>query len=229
MSPPTQLRRQSPVRRSRHRRAPSRRSRLGWRVKAAAGTILALVLWIGWGIIARATAPKGNTVADRFDAIVVVGSAADDDGNPKPMMLSRITEGVHEYQRGVAPRLILTGGAVRNQYVEARVMARVAEAYGVPATSILLEPQARDTIQNVCYSARVMKEHGWHTAEVVSSAEQLPRAGLILSHAPIEWRVHTAPPLAPPSDFMEKARTALEILKTMRYVLYAGRTESCSP
>jgi hypothetical protein len=50
--------------------------------------------------------------------------SADSDGNPTPTQLARVTEAVHEYERGVAPRLILTGGAVLNRFVEARVMAR---------------------------------------------------------------------------------------------------------
>ena len=88
-----------------------------------------------------------------------------------------MTEGVREYERGVAPRLILTGGAAHNQFVEARVMARTAEAQGIPASAIFVEPEARDTIQNACYSVRIMKAHGWRSAEVVSSASHLPRAG----------------------------------------------------
>ena len=68
-------------------------------------------------------APTCNTSLTRYDAIIVLGNPADRDGNPKPELLARVTEGVHEYERGVAPRLILTGAAVRNGFIEARVMA----------------------------------------------------------------------------------------------------------
>jgi uncharacterized SAM-binding protein YcdF (DUF218 family) len=125
---------------------------------------------LAWAAIARGFAPASNTSLTRFDAIIVLGSPADGDGNPTPEQLARVTEGVNEYKRGTAPRLILTGGAARNHFVEARVMARTAEAQGIPASAIFVEPQAMDTIQNACYSVRIMQVHGWHSAEVVSAA-----------------------------------------------------------
>ena len=127
--------------------------------------ILALA---GWAVVARQLAPVSNTGLTRFDAIIVLGTPADCDGNPTPEQLARVTEGVREYERGVAPRLILTGGAAHNRFVEARVMARAAEAQGIPASAIFVEPKAMDTIQNACYSVRIMKAHGWRSAEVVS-------------------------------------------------------------
>ena len=73
-----------------------------------------------WAILARAFAPTGNTARTRFDAIIVLGTPADSEGNPTPAQLARVTEGVHEYERGVAPRLILTGGKTNHGFIEAR-------------------------------------------------------------------------------------------------------------
>ena len=78
-------------------------------------------------------------------------------------------------------------------------MARTAEAQGIPESAIFIEPEAKDTIQNACYSVRIMKAHGWRSAEVVSSAIHLPRAGIIFNRLPMEWRSHAAPPLEPVS------------------------------
>ena len=159
----------------------------------------------------------------------MLGTPADRDGNPEPAMLSRVDEGVREYERGVAPRMILTGGVDGRSFREAVVMARVAQSKGVPASAIFVEPEADDTIQNACYSARIMKAHGWRTAEVIANASQLQRAGIVFSHLPIEWHTHSAPPIEPPSTGRVVYGNFLEILKTMRYLLYASRTESCSP
>ena len=159
----------------------------------------------------------------------MLGHPADSDGNPPPLQLSVVTEAVQEYERGVAPRLIFTGGAVANRYVEARVMARTAEAQGIPESAIIVEPKARDTIQNACYAVRIMQNHGWHSAEVISNPSQLSRAGLILSRLPLEWRTHAAPPLEPESVLEQDTAAALEILKTARYLVYAGRAENCGP
>lgn len=102
-------------------------------------------------------------------------------------------EGVREWRSGVAPRIIMSGGAAHNRWVEAETMANLAEAQGVPANDILEERQAKDTIQNVYYTVAIMQTHGWKSADVVSSWSHLPRAARILAHFPIAWETSAAP------------------------------------
>jgi uncharacterized SAM-binding protein YcdF (DUF218 family) len=229
---PTSLRshrRVSPARRSRPHTVRSRSRRPNWlrrSLLAAAGLAAAL---LAWAAIARRLAPTANSSLTRFDAIIVLGTSADADGNPTPSQLARVTEAVREYQLGVAPRLILTGGPAHNRFVEAHVMAQTAHAQGIPDSAILLEPEALDTMQNACYSTRIMQQHGWHSAEVVSSAAHLPRVGLIFSQLPLQWRTHAAPSLSPPSTAYVTAAASVETLKTLHYLLWARRTERCEP
>lgn len=192
-------------------------------VVAALGVFGCLLLW---AVVARRLAPIANSNRDHFDAVLVLGTPADDDGNPTPEQLARVTEAVREYERGVAPRLVFTGGPAHNQYVEADVMARVAAAQGIPPSAIFVENKAQDTIQNACYSARLMGNHGWHSAEVVSSGFHLPRASMIFSHTTLEWRMHAAPPLQPGEDG-SAGTSVLEALKTIRYLVYANWAERC--
>jgi uncharacterized SAM-binding protein YcdF (DUF218 family) len=229
IGPPRPLRRQKLTRRPRHRYIPTKRRRPGWRKRAYVGLGVVGVALLAWATIARAVAPRSNTKLGRFDAIIVLGYPADSDGNPSPRMLARVAEGVREYERGVAPRLILTGGAAHNQFVEAQVMARAAEAEGIPMSAIVMEQQSKDTMQNGCYSTRIMKEHGWRSAEVVSSAAHLPRAGMIFDKLPIEWRSHAAPSVEPESPIYTMAGAAVETLKTMRYLVYADWADRCEP
>ncbi len=183
---------------------------------------------IAWAAIARALAPKENTTQEQFDALMVLGSPADSDGNPTPTELERVTEAVDEYERGVAPRMIITGGPAKNRFVEAEVMARVAEAQGIPAGAILEERTARNTMENTCDSLRIMRSYGWESAEVISSASHLPRAGLILSRLPLKWRTHAAPGLEPEGPWRQGATTAMEIVKTVRYLVWARQMDGCS-
>jgi uncharacterized SAM-binding protein YcdF (DUF218 family) len=188
-----------------------------------------VLILLAWGVIARRLAPASNTKLTRFDAIIVLGTWADMDGNPTPDMMARVTEAVHEYERGVAPRLILTGGADFNHFVEARVMARTAEAQGIPESAIFVEPEARNTIQNACYAARIMKARGWRSAEVISTASHLPRAGMIFNRLPLEWRAHAAPPLSPESAAYLRGAETVETLKTLRYLIWARWADPCEP
>jgi uncharacterized SAM-binding protein YcdF (DUF218 family) len=202
---------------------------MGVRTRVILTTIAVVVVLVAWAALARAFAPLGNTSATRFDALIVLGNPPDAEGNPTPVQLARVTEAVHEYERGVASHLILTGGPTRHSYVEAEVMARVAEAQGVPASSIAVEPQALDTMQNACYSVRIMKAHGWRSAEVISSISHLPRAGLIFSRLPIDWRTHGAPSFEPEISSPVQTVAGLEVLKTLRYLVYAQWAERCEP
>ncbi|MGA7829621.1 MAG: YdcF family protein [Terracidiphilus sp.] len=211
------------------RRPPTTsRHRTNWRRRLTIGSALLIFALLGLGELARLLAPRANTSLTRFDAIIVLGYPADSDGNPTPVQLARVTEGVHEYERGVAPRLILTGGAAHNQFTEARVMARTAEAQGIPAEAIVVEPESKDTMQNGCNAARIMRAHGWRSAEVVSSSYHLPRAGLIFNQLPLLWRSHVAPPLEPePSGYLWAAPT-VEAAKTARYLIWARWREGCA-
>lgn len=104
-------------------------------------------------------------------------------------------EAVREYKADVAPVMIFSGGAAHNRFVEADVMAQVAESAGVPRSAIFEDRQARDTIENVEYSTQIMHAHGWDSVETISSPSHLRRASLILMHSPIvvNWRMQAAP------------------------------------
>jgi uncharacterized SAM-binding protein YcdF (DUF218 family) len=194
------------------------------RIVQVSVAILAVIgLLVLWAVVARRIAPMANTSRDHFEAIIVLGYPADDDGNPTPEQLARVTEAVREYERGVAPRLVFSGGAAGNQFVEADVMARVAAAQGIPPSAIFVETKAKDTIQNACFAAKLMSNHGWRSAEVVSSQYQLPRASMIFSRTPLEWRMHSAAGL----QRGESGSPALEVLKTIRYLVYASWAERC--
>jgi uncharacterized SAM-binding protein YcdF (DUF218 family) len=145
------------------------------------------------------TLPAHNTDATHFDALIVLGTPAKLDGTPSLEQRERVLEGVREYKAGVASHIIMTGGAAHNQFVEAHVMDEFAQAQGVPADAIVEEPQAMNTIQNLYYSAQIMHQRGWSSAEIVSSPSHLPRAALIANtlnidqpRLSIDWRTHAA-------------------------------------
>ncbi|MGA7339798.1 MAG: YdcF family protein, partial [Terracidiphilus sp.] len=201
--------------------------RMSWRTRGVLILVAVVAGLLGWACLARRLAPVGNTALTHFDAIIVLGYPADGDGNPTPLELAQVTEAVKEYERGAAAHLIFTGGAVANQFVEAEVMARTAEAQGIPETAVVLEPRARNTMENACYAVRMMKARGWGSAEVVSSAWHLQRAGLMFSRMPIAWRMHAAPALEPESGLAVDAAGVMETLKTVRYLVWTRPMERC--
>ena len=137
--------------------------------------------------------PIQDTQQTQFDVILVLGNPAKDDGSIGPEAKSRLLEGIRQYQAGVAPRLLLTGGAVTNRFVEAQVMMQFARSQGVPASALFTEDRSRNTIQSAFYTYQLMQAHDWTSALVVSSPTHIRRASLIFSHYPLAWRMDAAP------------------------------------
>jgi uncharacterized SAM-binding protein YcdF (DUF218 family) len=211
----------------RHRGSLLKKQRKTGRIKLFLVIFLLLCGWIGWAILARKTAPTANSARTRFDALVVLGTPTDSDGHPTARQLAAVNEAVREYERGIAPRIIFTGGAARNRFVEAEAMAQVAESEGIPPSAVLIENQARNTAQNACFATRILRQRGLKSAEIVGLAAHLPRTALILQSLPLDWQVHAAPPLTPPSPVRAAFSEGVETLKTMRYLVWARLTEQC--
>lgn len=107
-------------------------------------------------------------IANPHDVIIVLGCPSESDGSPSKCQIdrARITEQL--YEAHWATRFIVTGAAVHNGYVEADALHALLVERGVPAASIIKEPLARHTDENLYYSTRIMQEHGWTSALVVS-------------------------------------------------------------
>ena len=150
------------------------------------------LVYLGATLWSYETIPSCNTDARHFDVILVLGTPSLPDGSPSPEQRSRVLEGIRELRAGRAPRIVMTGGAAHNQFVEAHTMVEFAQTQGVPEAELIEEGRAQNTIQNIFYSRAVMDQHGWKSAEVVSSPSHLPRTALILEHYAFPWRTHAA-------------------------------------
>lgn len=166
------------------------------------------------------TIPRHNTSATHFDTIIVLGTPSKLDGTPSPEQRERVLEGVREYKAGIAPHIIMTGGPAHNHFVEAHTMAQFAASQGVPPADILEESQAQNTIQNIYYSAAIMHQQGWSSAEVISSPYHLGRTSLILmafnGRQPslnIDWSTH---PSGWPSEYAIYHKVVLYSVESWR-------------
>ncbi len=138
------------------------------------------------------TIPRRNTEQSHFDTLIVLGTPSLPDGSPSPEQRERVLEAVREYRAGVAPHLIMTGGAAHNGVIEAHTMAVLALNQGVRPADVVEERFATNTVQNIYLSQRIMRAFGWTSAEIVSSPSHLPRTSLILSHYSFPWSTHAA-------------------------------------
>jgi uncharacterized SAM-binding protein YcdF (DUF218 family) len=136
--------------------------------------------------------PTSNTPLKHFDTLLVLGNPCNVDGSPGPEQRERVLEAVREYKAGVAPHIIMSGGAAHNACVEAHAMKTLAVSNGVPADVVLEEARAKDTLGNIFYSNEIMQAQNWKSAEVISSPSHLRRTALILKHYSFLWRTHAS-------------------------------------
>jgi len=113
-----------------------------------------------------------------YDALVVLGAAVWADETPSPSLRRRALHAVALYRQGVAPRIIGSGGLGRFPPTEAEMIRRICVANGVPEADILLEDASHSTLENVLFSARILRQMNASRVVVVSDKYHLARATL---------------------------------------------------
>lgn len=147
-----------------------------WSIRRRIVVALAVVagLWLTSAAIVVYTATHDD--AADAQAIVVLG-AAQYRGRPSPVLRARLDHAVALYRKGIAPRLVLTGGIAEGDTAsEAAVSRLYALAAGVPDSAILLENEGRTTSQSLAGVARLLRARRLDTVVVVSDPFHVLRA-----------------------------------------------------
>lgn len=114
--------------------------------------------------------------ARRSEVIVVLGARVQEDGQASPTLRARVEHAVALYRRGLAPRLLFSGGVGDFGASEASVARDLAVTLGVPERACLLEELSHSTAENGYFSTAVLTAHGLRSVVVVTDPYHLPRA-----------------------------------------------------
>lgn len=146
--------------------------------------LLLVVAW--WAFIAaRILSFAERDFAQKSDVIIVLGAAVRK-GQPSPAFSGRIRHALELHEKGLAPKILFTGGLGHDGLVpEAEVASRAAQSAGVPAGEILTETVSTKTWENITEARRLMREHGLRSAIIVSDPFHLYRAQLMADDAGI--------------------------------------------
>lgn len=120
---------------------------------------------------------KGRNTAD---AVVVLGAKLTPDGAAGPVLKRRLAAAAVLWREGVAPCVVVSGGATAAggaAPTEAAVMARrLIDRHGIPAAALVLEEASQDTLGNARETLALAAERGWRRLVVVTDEIHLPRA-----------------------------------------------------
>jgi uncharacterized SAM-binding protein YcdF (DUF218 family) len=117
-----------------------------------------------------------------IDVGIALGCPANPDGTASLCERCRVKTAVRQFRKQTFANLIFSGGAAHSPDVEAEVMANLAVKRGVPADHVFREGRALTTWQNLRFSTKIMKQHGWATALIISTNDHLPRARRIAQY-----------------------------------------------
>src|SRR5947208_4895983 len=116
------------------------------RRKVVATVTLMIALTFGWAAVVVAVALTGaHDEARSADAIAVLG-AAQYNGRPSPVFRARLDHAAALYQRGLAPVVLVTGGAGTGDTLsESNVGGRYLAKAGPPEAAVLAVPPDAST------------------------------------------------------------------------------------
>jgi len=165
-----------------------RPSRLGTRVLTGV-TVAVIAAWLTSAIAVMVWGARDR--AQVSDAIVVLG-AAQYVGRPSPVLRARLDHALDLWQRGLAPRLIFTGGTgIGDTTSEAAVSRVYALNHGVPDTAILMENNGKTTRESLAAVAEIMHAREMRSAILVSDPFHMLRLRILSGHYGVD--AHTSP------------------------------------
>jgi uncharacterized SAM-binding protein YcdF (DUF218 family) len=95
--------------------------------------------------------------SQKADAIIVFGARVWPGGQPSPILRARTRTAFELWQKGMAPKIICTGGVGDYPPAESEVSAELLRSWGVPAPDILTETQSTSTQENVEYASELLR------------------------------------------------------------------------
>ena len=168
---------------------------------------------------------------NKAEVIVVLGASVLSNGQPSRALKRRALTGVQAFQEGRGKSLVVSGGPLKHSTPEAVVMADIARQNGVGDEFLLVEPEARNTLENAAFTAELMKAAGWKTALVVSDAWHLERALWCFGHYRIEAEGYPVPDDLDPDPLLRRmgnrmreavAREKYRWILTLKKILQLG-------
>jgi len=165
---------------------------LSWRTRLRPVTLTAAIavgaLWLSVAFtplaarVARGLARRD--AAGPADAVLVLSSRLQSDGDPTPAALSRLVHGLELLRQGLAPRIVVTELEPPSPSYAA-VARKLMASFGSGAELLSLGP-VRRTRDEAVQVAALCRQKGWHRLLVVTSPSHSRRACAAVERAGME-------------------------------------------
>lgn len=99
---------------------------------------------------------KDYSIDKNYDAIVVLGAGLKADGTPSNMLEDRLKGAIELYNKGIAPKIILSGDCSGEDYDEVSSMKKYCMDNGVPELDIIRDDKGFSTYETMDNVVRTM-------------------------------------------------------------------------
>lgn len=146
---------------------------------------LAVLVGLALGVYLAALTVKihrqaGIDEARPADVILVLGAAAYR-GRPSPVFRARLDHAYELYRKGLAPRLLTTGGSGGDpDFTESETGRDYLIGLGVPSEAIILEPRGDSTVYSTTAAAEILRRMGLRSVVVVTDGYHIYRSKRLL-------------------------------------------------
>lgn len=167
------------------------RRALRWGVR---GGLVVVVLVAAYVLVTFVQVWRASTAdeAGPADAIVVLG-AAQYDGEPSPVLESRLAHTLGLWEAGYAEVVVVTGGGQPgDRFTEATASANWLLERGVPDAAILREVQGGNTWESLAATARILQDRGLDSVLLVSDDYHSYRVAAIAEDLGLDARTSPA-------------------------------------
>lgn len=172
-----------------------------WNALALAGSLL--LVYIAY-LSVRIEQQSRHDEARHADVILVLG-AAEYRGRPSPVLRARLDHAFDLYKRGLAPRIMTTGGAGGDPvYTEGGVGRSYLIGRGVPSEAIIVESEGESTVHSISAAAEIMQRMGLYSAVAVSDGYHIFRVKRLLQARGLRVYGSPRPGTAPLRDSVKE-------------------------
>ena len=179
----------------------------------ASCTMLAISAYVQQSTKSQILTPEEAAMLNNVDCILVLGCSARN-GQPSPMLKSRLERSIQLYNLDVSDRLLMSGDHGQDHYNEVSVMKDYAIAADIPSSCIFMDHAGFSTYDSM-YRARDIFQA--KTIVIVTQEYHLYRAIYIANTLGLDAYGVAA---EPHNDTAQHHRDAREILARNKDVLY---------
>jgi len=150
--------------------------RVWWAAAFLTLVLLACLAWVAIQIERQSVSEEARAA----DVIVIMG-AAEYGGKPSPVLRARLDHGLELYRRGLAPRILTTGGAGGDPvFTEGEVGRSYLVRQGVRSEDIIVEQEGESTAHSTAAVAEIMRRMNLRSLILVSDGYHIYRTKKML-------------------------------------------------